>query len=80
MVIILVQLALVCIAVFLVDGPSLIRRRRWREFGVYLALYLTTAAFSFYWAVARPRVALNRYLMRALEPVAKMIFGPPGGP
>lgn len=76
----LVGLALVYIALFLVDGPTLIRRRRWREFGVYLVLYLMTAAFSFYWTIVRPPVPINRYIMKVLEPIANVIFGPPGGP
>ncbi len=72
--------ALAYVALFLVDGPSLIRRHRWREFSVYLVVYLMTAALGFYWTIARPPVPLNQYVMKALEPVANLIFGPPGGP
>ncbi|MGE5592304.1 MAG: hypothetical protein ACM3X3_01285 [Betaproteobacteria bacterium] len=78
MLVIVVELVLVCVAVFLIDGPSLIRRRRWREFLVYMGIYLTTVAFSFYWGIVRPPVALNRHIMRVLEPIATRILGPPG--
>jgi len=78
MFVIIVELVLVCIAVFLMDGPSLMRRRRWREFAVYMGIYLVTVAFALYWGIVRPPVSINRHIMRVLEPIAARILGPPG--
>lgn len=76
--VIVVELVVVCIAVFLVDGPSLIRRRRWREFAVYMGIYLMTVALALYWGVVRPPVSINCRIMKILEPIAARILGPPG--
>lgn len=74
---IIVALSLVYLALFLVDGPSLVRRRRWRELAVYLLLLVMAAAFSSYWALVRPPTGLNYHIQKALEPLANIVLGPP---
>ncbi len=72
-----VALSIAYLALFLVDGPTLIRQRQWRDLAVYLALFATAAAFSFHWAIVRPPTSLHQRLLRALEPLARIVLGPP---
>lgn len=69
-------IALVYMMIFMLDGPSLIRSRRWRELMVLLGLIFIGAAFSLYWIIVRPSTPLSKYVVDLFDPLARVVLGP----
>jgi hypothetical protein len=73
----IVLLVLLYIAIFLVEGPALLRARAWRDFVFFCIFLLLGIVASMLPAAGVKLPSPSNFLTHLFDPLANLVLGPP---